>query len=64
MSHVPVIDNGLCLLWQQEVQDCCSWLYLQAVLEAQTVRQDKKIYFERAGGMADFGSGIKTRKPF
>jgi len=45
-------------------QDCCSWLYLQAVLETQTVRQDKKIYFGGAGGMADFGSGTKTKKPF
>ena len=45
-------------------QDCCSWLYLQAVLETQTVRQDKKIYFGGAGGMSDFGSGTKTKKPF
>ena len=45
-------------------QDCCSWLYYQALLETQTVHQDKKIYFERAGGMADFGSVTKTKKPF
>jgi hypothetical protein len=45
-------------------QDCCSWLYYQAVLETQTVRQERKIFFERARGMADFGSGTKTKKPF
>ena len=45
-------------------QDCCSWLYYQALLETQTVRQDKKIFFERTGGMADFKSATKTRKLF
>lgn len=43
--------------------DCCSYAYLQAVLETRTVRRDKKIYFERSSALEGFkGNGFK--KPF